>query len=343
MKKNKNKENISQVEKSTERLNKLIESLYIIKAVIKSFNKQIEELKSSKKDQENKEVLKSIDEKIESLNSILEMYINTKLGLEADLPSAESRYAELCNYGGALIDSKTIEVIKRVSSSFKIIIGKVSSENQSEVKFIGEDDKSISFNNLDSLYVWEPILNYLDGLIDDVTKYDETNNDEYNVESLVNEIIKKYDETPDKSKPKGDPVEIEIESVRKDLNYLTEKLIKADIMSWQYKQVILNSINIFENESDNEFLTYATKIALKNLDAKGDICEKLKMIFKKVKSYAGILYSELVLFKNKDNPPFLDELTKLYTTCDNYSKMIEEIQLNTQLIEDLLERIGKYS
>ena len=168
---------------------------------------------------------------------------------------------------------------------------------------------------------------------------------EYNIEDILRAIDAKYNYSSSRRKTKDNPLDFEIDKVKTALNILTEKLLRIDIVLCQCNKLIERYNSKTKEQVDEDIIN---AFGLECLKSKKNTYEEYGKMVETEKINAGTLYAKLVLFKNKDNPSFIDgnisfdELKKLYTPCDNYTNMIndantlEELENIMKIASDIL-------
>lgn len=136
-----------------------------------------------------------------------------------------------------------------------------------------------------------------------------------------------------KKKPAVETPEQKMENLRKQLTSLNQKAFQIKRMVSGYEQQINKCISNIKQNPDNQYLITSTKNTLKYLITKKKLYEKFGSIIEATKALVETKYTEISLTRGEDliDSNFCDEISKMYSTCDEYTDMIDKATSIDQL------------
>ena len=138
-----------------------------------------------------------------------------------------------------------------------------------------------------------------------------------------------------KRKPKKvvETPEQKMEDLRKQLTTLNQKSFQIKRMTSVYDQQIEKNLANIKQNPKNEFLIGTTKNTLKYLVAKKKAYQKFGAIIEAVKAQVETKYTEISLTRGEEviDSKFCDEISKIYSTCEEYTDMIDKTSSIDQL------------
>lgn len=146
-----------------------------------------------------------------------------------------------------------------------------------------------------------------------------------------------------KRKPKKvvETPEQKMEGLRNQLTTFNQKSFQIKRMTSMYDQQIEKSLAAVKQNPKNEYLIKTTKDTLKYLVTKKKLYQKFGAIIEAAKAQVETKYTEISFTRGEEviDPKFCDEISKVYSTCSEYTDMIDKASSIDQL-ESLLENFS---
>lgn len=135
--------------------------------------------------------------------------------------------------------------------------------------------------------------------------------------------------------------EKKVEELGNLLSTLNQKSFQIRRMSSVYDQQVERSLANLKQNPKNEYLIASTKNTLKYLFAKKKAYERFGAIIDAVRAQVETKYAEASLTRGEEiiDSKFCNDITKIYSACDEYASMIDSATSIGQL-EDLMKNFS---